>query len=387
MADLKLLNLSVSEILNIFKTAYYDTYGETMKIGSDEFAASSVFSYCISVLFNASNDLFKQRFLATATGEFLDAIAETYGIIGRPQGYPASCSVRVTAPAAYRDTRYTIPAGALKISDSSRQYVFVNKLDTVVRNSKDVLFVADRVGTELNGIPAGTLSEIVSGSQYAATAVSISITEGGSNSMENDDEAFRVWLKTEIQSFSGAGTYLAYEARAKNSDPHIIDAYCVRQGEEGYEKGKVKIYILTDENTSDPDSIVKIAYNACNDGAFRPVGDFIEMNHVTDQVLVLDSLVWRCTYPRRFASLANERNTRILSEYQSYLRQKLNRPFIYAEFVERLKAVDGDGVYCTDVVVSGFSSQGDTAPIYPAMGSVLKLESFVFENVIDELDA
>ena len=387
MADLKLLNLSVSEILNIFKTAYYETYGETMKIGSDEFAASSVFSYCMSVLFNAANDLFKQRFIATATGEFLDAIAETYGIQERPQGYPAYYSVRVTAPDSLHDTEYLIPAGALRISDSGHQYVFYNKFDSTIRNLNDILFVSDGVGTALNGIPSGALNEIVSGSQYAATAVNNSMTEGGSDSMENDDEAFRAWLKTEIQSFSGAGTYLAYEARAKNSDSRIIDAYCVRQGDEGYEKGKVQIYILTDENTENPGAVADIAYDACNDESFRPVGDFIELNNAEVQDLDLDPLVFCCTYPMRFASLANERNQRILGEYQSYLRQKLNRPFVYAEFVERLKAVDSDGVYCTDVVVSGFESQEDIAPKYPAIGAVLNIQSCSFENVIDEMDA
>ena len=93
MADLSFINLSTNDILDIFRSAYFAQYGDTLRIGSEEFAAASIFSYAMSVLFAAMNDSAKQRFLETATGEYLDAIAATYGITERPKGYKATCLV------------------------------------------------------------------------------------------------------------------------------------------------------------------------------------------------------------------------------------------------------------------------------------------------------
>ena len=86
MANLDLLQLDVQGIMNLFRDAYYNAYGETMRIGSVEFQTASIFSYAVAVLINSMNDASKQRWLATATGEYLDAIAETYGLV-RPDGY------------------------------------------------------------------------------------------------------------------------------------------------------------------------------------------------------------------------------------------------------------------------------------------------------------
>ena len=91
-----------------------------------------------------------------------------------------------------------------------------------------------------------------------------------------DDEVFRAWLKTEIQSLAGAGTYLAYEARAKNADSRIVDVHVVQQGEDGYEKGKVQVIVLPSFDYDDWVSIRDVVQNACADPSFRPVGDFVQ---------------------------------------------------------------------------------------------------------------
>ena len=52
MADLDLLKLDVQGIMNLFRDAYYNAYGETMRIGSVEFQTASIFSYAGAVLIN-----------------------------------------------------------------------------------------------------------------------------------------------------------------------------------------------------------------------------------------------------------------------------------------------------------------------------------------------
>jgi uncharacterized phage protein gp47/JayE len=119
--NLNLLNLSVEEMLDAFKTAYYDKFGSTMKIGSDEFAVSSIMSYCLAVFFAKANDAFKQRFIDTATGQFLDAIALTYGITERPGGAKATTRMQMTI--AQRATVYD--AGTIRVKDEAG-HIFEN---------------------------------------------------------------------------------------------------------------------------------------------------------------------------------------------------------------------------------------------------------------------
>ena len=384
MADLDLLKLDVQGIMNLFRDAYYNAYGETMRIGSVEFQTASIFSYAVTVLINSMNDASKQRWLATATGEYLDAIAETYGL-ARPDGYHATVSVHVVARNP-GDTM-TIPEGKIVISDQEGRYKFANAFEFQMSNSADTVFRAVDAGSEYNGIPVGKLDKIVSGTAYITSCRNITESSGGTDPM-TDDEVFRAWLKTEIQSLAGAGTYLAYEARAKNADSRIVDVHVVQQGEDLYEKGKVQIIVLPSFDYNDWDAIRSIVQNACADPSFRPVGDFVETR-------VAKTQDWDCpyvckvSYPARFEPLAPERNHRIKEEYNEYLRQKIGRAFSYADFCAKLCEKDADGVYALDAVF--YSAHGknffNPMPFKPASDAVLSVQYMVFECVYDKVEA
>ena len=384
MADLDLLKLDVQGIMNLFRDAYYDAYGETMRIGSIEFQTASIFSYAVSVLINSMNDASKQRWLATATGEYLDAIAETYGL-ARPEGYHATVEVQVVARNP-GDT-LTIPEGKIVISDQDGKYKFANAFAFQMSDYAYTVFRAVNAGSEYNGIPAGKLDTIVSGTAYVTSCSNYTETSGGTDPM-TDDEVFRAWLKNEIRTLAGAGTYLAYEARAKNSDSRIVDVHVVQQGEDGYEKGKVQIIILPQYDAFDWASIRDIVQNACSDPSFRPVGDFVETR-------VADTQDWACpyickvSYPARFEPLANERNNRIKDEYNAYLRQKIGRAFSYADFCTRLCEKDADGVYALDAAFYSADEKNffNPMPYKPASDAVLYVQDMVFECVYDKNEA
>ena len=384
MADLDLLKLDVQGIMNLFRDAYYNAYGETMRIGSVEFQTASIFSYAVAVLINSMNDASKQRWLATATGEYLDAIAETYGIT-RPDGYHATVSVHVVARNP-GDTM-TIPEGKIVISDQDGRYKFANAFEFQMSNSAVTTFRAVDAGSEYNGIPVGKLDKIVSGTAYTTSCRNITESSGGTDPM-TDDEVFRAWLKTEIQTLAGAGTYLAYEARAKNADSRIVDVHVVQQGEDLYEKGKVQIIVLPSFDYNDWDAIREVVQNACADPSFRPVGDFV-------QTRVAETQDWACpyickvSYPARFEPLAHERNNRIKEEYNEYLRQKIGRAFSYADFCAKLCEKDADGVYALDAAFYSAHEKNffNPMPYKPASDAVLFVQTLVFECVYDRNEA
>ena len=384
MADLDLLKLDIQSIMNLFRDAYYNAYGETMRIGSVEFQTASIFSYALTVLINSMNDASKQRWLATATGEYLDALAETYGL-ARPDGYHATVEVRVVARNP-GDT-ITIPEGTIVISDQEGRYKFSNAFEFQMSDSAYTVFRAVDSGSEYNGIPEGKLDTIVSGTAYITSCSNITETSGGTDPM-TDDEVFRAWLKTEIQSLAGAGTYLAYEARAKNADSRIVDVHVVQQGEEGYEKGKVQIIVLPSFDALDWVSIRDVVQNACADPSFRPVGDFVQTRVAQTQNFDCP-YICKVSYPERFKPLANDRNNRIKDEYNDYLRQKIGRAFSYADFCARLCEKDADGVYALDAAF--YSSDKEYVfnplPYKPASDAVLFVQTLVFECVYDRNEA
>lgn len=384
MADLDLLKLDVQGIMNLFRDAYYNAYGETMRIGSVEFQTASIFSYAVTVLINSMNDASKQRWLATATGEYLDAIAETYGL-ARPDGYHATVEVQVVA--RNPGDMMTIPEGKIVISDQDGKYKFANAFEFQMSDTAYTVFRAVDAGSEYNGIPEGKLDTIVSGTAYVTSCRNNTETSGGTDPM-TDDEVFRAWLKNEIRTLAGAGTYLAYEARAKNADSRIVDVHVVQQGEDGYEKGKVQIIVLPLYDAFDWDSIRAIVQNACADPSFRPVGDFVETR-------IADTQEWDCpyickvSYPARFEPLANERNNRIKDEYNEYLRQKIGRAFSYADFCARLCEKDADGVYALDAAFYSTDAEYvfNPLPYKPASDAVLSVQYMVFECVYDRNEA
>lgn len=384
MADLDLLKLDVQGIMNLFRDAYYNAYGETMRIGSVEFQTASIFSYAVAVLINSMNDASKQRWLATATGEYLDAIAETYGL-ARPDGYHATVSVHVVA--RNPGDIMTIPEGKIVISDQEGKYKFANAFEFQMSNSADTVFRAVDAGSEYNGIPEGKLDTIVSGTAYITSCSNNTETSGGTDPM-TDDEVFRAWLKTEIQSLAGAGTYLAYEARAKNADSRIVDVHVVQQGEDGYEKGKVQIIVLPSFDYNDWDAIRAIVQNACADPSFRPVGDFVQTRVAETQDFNCP-YICKVSYPERFKPLANDRNNRIKDEYNDYLRQKIGRAFSYADFCARLCEKDANGVYALDAAF--YSSDKEYVfnplPYKPAPDAVLFVQNMTFECVFDKVES
>ena len=357
MADLSFINLSTNDILDIFRSAYFDQYGDTLRIGSEEFAAASIFSYAMSVLFAAMNDSAKQRFLETATGEYLDAIAATYGITERPKGYKATCLVDMGVLPDCPE----YAEGALRISDDSGK-IFENAREFNGRSHYSIPFRAVAVGSEYNGIPQNKIVNFVSDHTGIVEVRNITMTGGGTDAITDDDE-FRVWLKNEINSFAGAGTAMAYRGKAMNVDSRIIDVQVIEQHMKGYEKGKVKLFVLTDDTVSIPSEVVQLVYDAVSDRSFRPVGDFIECSQAVPEELNVPGTFY-VLYPQKFEPVAQSRTKRISDEYEAYVRSKIGRPFVYAELISRLLAKDENGVYATECVVMGLEND-EAKPIYP----------------------
>lgn len=377
--SLDLINITPREILDLLKAEYYNQTGKTIQIGSDEFASNAVQGYVWPLLFNTINTATINRFIDNASGEFLDAIAANYGITERPSGYHATARFAVVS---VNNTSITVPAGSIIVSDDAGNQ-FSNPFDTNITSGvNSIVLQAIDSGTKYNGIPKDTINTIVEGDSYISLANNTTQSDGGTDGYPytvDGDNAYREWLKTEIQSFAGAGTYLAYEARAKNADSRVLDVYVLKQDDTDYIKGKVQIFIQTDPDTDIDNQARVIVQASCEDPIFRPIGDLVEVRYayITDFDL---SETIQVTYPERFRAIADSRNARIISEYRKYLAEKINRPFLFSEFCERFTQKDSEGVYAIDAKPLNVSASDYVKPRYPYTGGVINLQSVTISN-------
>ena len=394
MSNLNLINLSVSEMLDAFKSAYYDRFSETMEIGSDEMAVSSIMSYCLAIFFSKANDKFKQRFIDTATGEYLDAIALMYGITSRPSGARATTLVEMNI----HESADVDEAGTLRIKDQSG-HIFENAIDfSYSKDYQAIPFRAIENGSTYNGIPIGALNEFVDEmpTDTLSNPINISITSGGlDSSVYADDNVFREWLKNEIASFAGCGTAQAYRGKAMNVDSRIWDVFVLEQGQEGYERGKVQVFVLVDDSQVSPNEIVPLVRDALQDPAFRPVGDFVVVERAMMDGRRIDGTC-HITYPSRFRTQAYDRTVRVYQEYRDDIRRKIGKPFVYGDYIKRLLAKDADGIYATEAVFTNFGNEQDGedsdanqicfAPVYPNVSMYLEVSPINFVLHFDDSD-
>lgn len=367
MAEIDLIKIEPQELLSLLKTAYYDQTGETIQIGSNEYASSAAQTYAWSVLLNSINDATRNRFIDTARSTFLDAIAANYGINQRPEGYHATCSVKLTFSISEGITIY---AESIKIQDAGGR-VFTNKSSILSDNDADkrYIFTAVEAGSKNNGIPAGEVTQIIEGGSIISAATNTNMTDGGTDGYpytDEGDELYREWLKTEIQSFAGAGTAQAFEARAKNADSRVKEAYVIRQTDSEYVKGKVIIYIYTDYAWGD--EIRDIVKAACDDPSFRPVGDFIEVNHSGLDYESFGGFAFQVTIPSQYSSDALAKLGQRVEEFNAILGAKINKPFLFTEFCDYIKNSNEDGMSVLDCKPINMTQYTASSPIYPAPG-------------------
>lgn len=358
----QLIEYSTQDILDLFRSAFYEEHGAPMLIGSDDFTASAVFSYVLSVLVNASNTAGAQRFIDSATGVYLDAIAAVNGL-ERPAAQPSSALFHLIASGSG-----TIATGALVVGNGSVN--FTNNAPIAISGDCDVILYCIEDGSQNNGIAVGALDSIVSG-QYISSAQNTTITGGGTDSFPytaDGDNAFREYIKTRRADFVVGGSAPAYKSRCMTVDARLLDVCILQDGDTGYEKGKVKIFTLWDKqtlnNTLEAMLNTKV-YDACNATDFRPIGDYIEVASAPEINLnILGN--WLLKYRLRDKDVAWQHLQNTMSAYRKYLKSGFRRPFSEGELNRRFCTPSDDGVSALGFDLTMASARWQM----PATGSV-----------------
>ena len=95
-------DLDTKYLFNSIKDQYKAETGSDLEIGSNEFAIASAVAYVFGGIVNRFNDMAANRYIDTARGEYLDALAKNLGVT-RPSVTYAKCLVLVV-----NDTQRTL---------------------------------------------------------------------------------------------------------------------------------------------------------------------------------------------------------------------------------------------------------------------------------------
>lgn len=371
--SLELLDYTSEGILQLFRDEFYRQYGKPLIIGQDEFTNSAVFTYVLTILVNAINHASDMRFIDTATGLYLDAIAAVNGLY-RPNPQKASAGfdwMPKTSNAVYQ-------AGMIRVSDAAGR-VFTNTT-ALSANQNNVLLYAENDGIEYNGIPAGEINIMVGNTSTYLDSIHNMTDSGGADNgypyTPEGDARFREYIKTQRSAYIVGGTAPAYRAKAMSVDNRIIDAYVFKDGDAGYEKGKAKIRLLwsPDLDTSNPadqvviNSIIPRVLSVLRADDFKPIGDCVDVSSASADILDIDD-DWHIVYPLKFRDVCLNHVQKVLNEYREYLLSGFSRNFSESELAKRLITPDSDGVYAL-----AFDVYGDAVYSEPTTGEFFKLD-------------
>ena len=256
-----------------------DATGEVLPEGDERRIFAEALTAYMLALQADIEDVAKQKMLRFARGEALDCLGEMYGC-ERLAAENATCTLRFSVASAV-SYDLTIPAGT--VASTPDGYAFATDEAAVIvsaSTSVDVPATATDVGSEYNGLVAGSVSVIRSTLAFQATVTNTGTTAGGSDGEPDDDEGnelFRQRILLQQNALNTAGTESSYKAFAMAADANVADA-SVPDLDEAY---TVNIYVVKTGGALFSTSELAAIQAACDADDVRPLGDLVEVKNAT----------------------------------------------------------------------------------------------------------
>lgn len=358
MADLTFIDWDTRTILEDIKTQYKANTGNELIIGSNEFAIASVVAYILGVAKERFNAMAKQRYISTANGEYLDAIAETLGIGARPKDYKARCTVRVTN---FENAPLGVGKGFRISDDNGHIFQSMYYFDVSANSYEDVMFESLTSDTSNNNIPVSAIKNLIDGDETLMKVRNQTITLGADPEpfpyTDEGDDLFREYIKNTYQGVSAAGSFYTYRKLAMEADPRVQDAYVLKSGDTGFVTGTVKIFWSNAEiggriddsagyTKTHVSNYIKTYIDASNLKALNDTianGQYAAAARTTNiqYAVFYDARKYDWAFISEIVEKAKD-------EYGDYIRTHMGEPFTCVEFFEYIrKQENGD---CIDYI-------------------------------------
>lgn len=250
-------------------TAYEAMTGKTLYPGQIERLLVDLIAYRETLVRTAINDTGRQNLVAFARAPMLDYLGELVGVARLP-AQSARATVRLTFvdPLA---SALPIPPGFRVETAGGIQFQTTAEVIAAAGGATvDLAVLAVEPGRAGNGYLAGQVNALVDelGVDVASVA-NLGITSAGAD--EEGDDRLRSRIKLAAESFSVAGSRLAYRHHAMSAHQSIVDVAVLSPA-----PGVVRLYPLTDAGLPSADILAAVDV-ACSGEKVRPLCDTAEV--------------------------------------------------------------------------------------------------------------
>ena len=226
------------------------------------------------------NDMAANRYIDTARGEYLDALAANLGV-DRPHETRAMCTFLVSNQTS---SEIIIEKDTVVIDDGNghefRPYYGVGEFRRIPEGEvRATLFASVTFDESNNGIKYGTMQKIQKRSDGQVVYYQATTTEGANSNAypytPEGDDAFRAIIPDMAARIRSAGSQAYYNAWCRQYSPYILDAYCLVDGDEGFVAGEVRIFVSVIDGANMAIFDVTAMKRALEADQNRPINDFI----------------------------------------------------------------------------------------------------------------
>ena len=305
---------------------YTTITGRTLGEGDPVTLFLNVISEIIIRLLNDANYAAKQNLLAYAEGDNLDHVGAVPAAVERLQATKATTTLQATL-SAVRTSSVIIQKGT-RVSTGGGEY-FATVEDLVILPGQlngSVKAEAQIAGARGNGFKPGEISTIIDPIAYVDTMRNITLSEGGSDT--EDDESYRERIHEAPESFSVAGPEGAYEYFTKSASHLVADV-----GVSSPRPGEVNIYPLLAGGGLPGQELLKTITDYLSDKKRRPL---------TDKLTVLAPTTTQYYIEKGAdATVVKAKADKAVNDYVIWQKSKLGRDIVPSRLVQMLMGVSG----------------------------------------------
>lgn len=263
--------------------AYEAMTGKTLYPGQIERLLIDLIAYRETLVRTAINDTGRQNLVAFSRAPMLDYLGELVGVTRLP-AQSARTTVRLTFvdPLA---SALPIPSGFRVETANGIQFQTTAEVIAAAGSAAIDLFVlAVEPGIAGNGYLAGQVNALVDelGVDVASVA-NLSVTSAGAD--EESDDRLRESIKQAPESFSVAGSRLAYRFHAMRAHQSIVDVAVLSPT-----PGVIRLYPLTSTGLPSTDILDAVAA-ICSHEKVRPLSDTVEVLAPVEAAYTLTALL------------------------------------------------------------------------------------------------
>ncbi|MDF0606617.1 baseplate J/gp47 family protein [Neisseriaceae bacterium TC5R-5] len=312
---------------------YEQLSGKTLYPAQAERLLIDVIAYRETLLRIGIQEAAKQNLLAFARAPMLDYLGELLGVTRLP-AQAAKTTLQFSIETALA-TDFLIPLGS-RVEGGDSVVSFATDSDTILpagQLSVNASATCEEAGSIGNAWQPGQINSLVDElSDFDISVANTTTTAGGID--DEEDERLRERIKLAPESFSNAGSRLAYRFHALKAHQSIIDVAVLTP-----KPGVVRLYPLLTTGLPD-NAILALVLATCSDERVRPLTDTVQAASPVAVPYRIDADLW--LYAGSEAAMLQVQALAEAERYQTGRAMALGRDLVPSQIIAALQL---PGVY------------------------------------------